>query len=200
MKTHRLIIVLTIIAAVAVACLHAAPAPGPTVVGVVDVNGVFQASQEWAAIKAEFERAGAEDKAIVEEIDKEVKKLNFNLEQLIDPEKNPQEHQATQLKLRKMLLDRTVASQFRQTEAARRIILRNHALYNKFAKICGELSLENGLQLILFKETEKLAPIKNHTQLLNQIGSRKVIWSAPELEITDRVIEKLNAAWDGRLR
>ena len=200
MKTHRLIIVLTVLAAVTAAYLHAAPTTGPTTVGVVDVTGVFQASQEWAAIKVEFDRAAVDDKAKLEEIDKELKKLNFNLEQLIDPKKNPQEYEATQLKLRKMLVERNVASQFRKAEAARRIILRNHALYNKFAKICGKLSLEIGLQLVLFKESEKLAPIKNHTQLLNQIGSRKVIWSAPELDITDLVIETLNANWDGRLR
>ncbi len=200
MKTHRLIIVLGVIAAVAAVCLAAAPGAEPTAVGVVDVNTVFHASREWAAITVEFKNAGADDKAKVEETDKEIKKLNFELEQLIDPQKNPQQYGATQVKLRRMLIDRNVATQFRQSEAARRMVLRNKALYNKLAGICGELALENGFHLILFKETENLAPFKNHTQLVNQIASRKVIWSAPELDITDRVVERLNAAWSGRFQ
>ncbi len=50
---------------------------------------------------------------------------------------------------------------------------------------------------MMFKEAEKLT-YKKPQDLVNQIGTRKLLWSADELDITDQVIQKLNNAWEAR--
>ena len=66
------------------------------------------------------------------------------------------------------------------------------------------LGLVGALSIVRFraaiKEPEELVRSQNLEQLSRQIGGRKVLWAAGELDITDQVIQKLDNAWDNTTR
>ncbi len=167
----------------------------PVAIAVIDVSRVFNECKERVDIRRNSTLAMQEAETAREEYNKKIRDLKDQLE-MINATASSVEFKQTQEMIRKAILERDFNFEFRKVELARDQIVRDEELYRKITQACEDVSEGNGFRLVLFKESPRLAPVKNHRQLLNQIAARKVLWSSKEMDITDQVIQTLDNVWE----
>jgi Skp family chaperone for outer membrane proteins len=161
-----------------------------TGVAVVDVQKAFDALREKTQVEAELTTAAdlvkTEDgkrQAKLRELDQDLKIMAVGT----PPYEKKQEE------LERAALDRQVWLQFQQGKLNRERAVRIEAIYKKMIETIGRVAQANGYKLVLFKEQDvNLGSISKPEQISAIIGSRKVLWSSDELDLTDQVVQRLN--------
>jgi Skp family chaperone for outer membrane proteins len=200
MSAPRLIIVLAVCAAAATAgWVSAAAQPrrpnSATTVAVVDLDRVFEQSLERAQIKKQFQLDVEAANKAVKQSEEKIKQLRFQLESLLDRNKNPKQYDRIESQMSELLVERAIRSQADKAQYTRTLIRSDRDLYFRILDQCAAVARDGGYQLVLFKEPPKLADVANHPQLASQFGARKVLWAADELDITDKVVARINGDW-----
>lgn len=196
-KEHLMTVMLAIAAIVAinwVALAANGPASAATAAAVVDVQKVFNTCGEKADIDANFQSSIEKLTADLEERNNQIKSDQFDLDLI---KADSPEYKQKREEIDRKIVALKVEENYRKATIVREQMLRYESLYRKLRKACGEVANEEDYDLVLFKEAEKLT-YKKPQDLVNQIGTRKLLWSADELDITDQVIQKLNNAWEAR--
>ncbi len=167
----------------------------PASIAVVDVQKVLNNCKEKAAIDADITTATETLKAEVDGHKHELRQLESDLE-LLDP--GSAAWKAKREEIDRKIVSAQVGSKYGELKIAREQILRYENLYNKLREACAEVAKANGYNMVLTKDPAKLQRSQNANQLVNQIASRKMLWAADDLEITDEVLQKMNTDWEMR--
>lgn len=161
----------------------------PTAVAVIDVEKVFNALAEKTQIEADLNSRQEKLVAERQERERELKNIKAELD-LLNPS-NPG-FLKKQEELERKLVDLQVWGQWQTQSMMRENRLQITGLYNKITAACGKVSKGNGYDVVLFKEsTTDFSNVKNE-ELSGVIRSRKVLWAAEDLDITDQVIQAMN--------
>ncbi|MFA6132687.1 MAG: OmpH family outer membrane protein [Phycisphaerae bacterium] len=198
-KTYTIV---ALVAALAVAAglllkesfAQTASAPATAIVAkaaVCDVQDLFtnykRAKDELATLADKRQAALAED----EKRGKAIDALQMELEGL---KQGSKEYQARLSELQRLTIDRAVNKQVQET-----MLLSEHRrltieLYNQIQQTIGKVAKEQGYNLVLYREQE-LVEARETEQVIEQIRTRKVIYSDPALDITKDVLSRLNESY-----
>jgi len=167
-----------------------------TAVGVCDVVEVFNNYQRAKDLTADFkvkrdsiqQQHDARSDAI-EEKDKELQSL---LEGSPEYEKQYRE-------LRMMVNDAQVWAQTEESLAQREHLRLTTEMYDEILGMISVVSNEQGFDIILFRETRD-TKADTMQDLLLQMQNRKVLYNNDDVDITDRVLNRLNMAYEANRR
>ena len=107
-------------------------------------------------------------------------------------------YQETQTKLENKALEFQVWKQFNQRKLEREKVVRLEALYRKVVDAIGGVAKQNNYDIVMFKDSTGDLKGENQQQLAAMIQVRKVLYSNPDLDITDQITQKLNNEWNNR--
>jgi len=195
MKNRNVWMVLALVMVVIVSAFVGAGAAGiakgrPVAVAVVDIEKVFNGIAEKNQVKADLttmaEKLGQEKLA-------RKKKLEADQQDLKDltPE-NPNFKKLSE-ELQQAAFEFDSWQRWQQARVSNEDRLRTVALYRKIVDSAGAVAKENGYDIVLFKEpsAERLLNLKPEA-LDDAMSTRKLLWYADDLEITDVVINTMN--------
>jgi Skp family chaperone for outer membrane proteins len=165
-------------------------------VAVIDIEKTFNTLEERSQIQADL--AVMVDKFSQESnvMNQEIKDLEEDLRVL---DSNSPSFKVKEETLSKKAFEKQAWMTWRQNFMQREQKLKQLDLYKKINTATAELAKENGYDLVLFKEP----PIENMARLNPQeqqdaMASRKLIFFAPDLEITDAVVTRMNNEYKNR--
>lgn len=165
-------------------------------IAVVDIEKTFNTLEERSQIQADL--AVMVDKFSQESnaMNQEIKDLEEDLRVL---EPTHPSFATKEAAVSKKAFEKQAWMTWRQNTMQREQKLRQLELYRKINLATAELAKENGYDIVLFKE----APIESMARLNPQeqqdaMGARKLIYFAPDLEITDAVITRMNNEYKNR--
>jgi len=165
-----------------------------TSVAVVDVSQAFNKCKEQADIQAEVQFAQDELSDTLDKMKKRIAEKKSDMD-LYKPGEDAWKQLAEQLS--RKIIEIEIEKKLGTQKIIREQIIRYEGLYLKLRDACGEIAMANGYDVVMYREPVKLART-NLEQLSNQIGARKVLWSADDLNITDQVLQVLDNAWGAR--
>ncbi|MBI1370921.1 MAG: hypothetical protein GC162_19990 [Planctomycetes bacterium] len=167
----------------------------PAVIAVVDVQKVFNSLDEKGSVEADI--TASTEKLQKEEQDRqtELKALQADLN-ILAP--GTPAFADTQEKLEKKAMEFQVWKQFNQNKLERDKAIRLEGLYMKVVGACEAIAKASGYDLVLFKDSTDALKGQNQQQLAALIQVRKVLYSAPDMDITDSVTQKINNEWNNR--
>jgi len=162
----------------------------PTAVAVVDVQRAFDSLQEKDQIEADL-RAEAERLKVDEENKKKsIRELQADLEILAQGAPAWKQKKAA---LDTALIELQVWRSFETNKLNRERGVQIENLYRKVVDAIGRVAKDNGYDVVLFKEKPVEFKGAKPEQIPTLIQVRKVLWSADELDLTDLVIQQMNA-------
>lgn len=170
---------------------QSAAGKGPTRVGVLDLVRVFNEFEQTKVLNAEIDKYKAklgEEKAQREEkIDTERKTLQTFAPDSADYQRRSKEVKKMMIEYRAWL----ESEQQNLTDEHRRWIERT---YDMVTQTTAAVARSHGIEVVITKE-ELDKSVSDTTVLLKQILNRKVVYSSPDLDITDEVMKNLNDAF-----
>lgn len=177
------------------ALVAAANKPRAVTVAVVDVQKVFNSLDEKASVEADITQQTESLQKQEQDKQTALKALQADLSVLVAGTKA---YDDTQDKLENKAIEFKVWQQFNQRKLEHDKAARLEALYKKVVDAIGSIAKSSGYDLVLFKDNTGDIKGENQQQLAAMIQVRKVLYSAPDLDITDQVTQKLNNEWNNR--
>lgn len=158
----------------------------PTATGVIDVQMVFESLKEKMQIEADL-------KSRLEQLNLQEQEQKQNLQELksdldiLAPDSPAYNEKQNQLEQKAIELQtwRTFQTQKLNRERGLQI----ERLYRKLIEAVGTVAEQNGFDLIMFKEKPVDFRGAKPEALNTLIQVRKVLWSAPDLDLTDQVTQ-----------
>jgi Skp family chaperone for outer membrane proteins len=167
-----------------------APAPA-TRVAVCDVEDIYANYTRARDLVAKLNQDRDAVRAENEERGRAIDALQMELEGL---KEDSQECQDRLNEIQRLTIDRQSWLQYKEA-----VILREHArltsqMYEQINQAVETAAKEGGIQIVLFKQRPNLQA-RDTRELLEQIRSRKVLYSDPGVDITQLVLTRLNDAY-----
>jgi Skp family chaperone for outer membrane proteins len=165
----------------------------PVAVAVVDIEKVFNSIAEKTQVKADLttmaEKLGAEKAAKKKELEAATDDLKAVA---VD---NPNYKKMSE-DLQQKAFEFDSWQRWQQARISNEDRLRTVALYKKICESAGAVAKENGYDIVLFKEPDvnRLLNLKPEA-LDDAMSTRKLLWYADDLEITDVVVNSMNNAF-----
>lgn len=161
----------------------------PTAVAVVDLVALFDALKEKMQIEADLK--ARLDKVMQEEEERKtaLKKMQDDLS-ILAPATPAFEQKQNELE--KGAIEMQAWMKFENNKFNRERAVRIEALYRKMLEAIGQVAKQNGCDVALFKERPVNFSNAKPEDLQRLIESRKVLWSADELDLTEQVVQKMN--------
>jgi len=173
-----------------------AAAPASTRVAVCDVIQVFnnyKRSQDLSAqLNQKRQQTALEEK-------KRVKEINALQMELTALKQGSPEYEKRVQKLQKLTIDVKVWKQFQEALIMSRHHKLTKDLYQEILATVARVAKEKNFQVVIYGQRSDI-PSKNTPQLLQMIEFRKVLYSAPGLDLTDTVLDRLNRNYHDRNR
>jgi Skp family chaperone for outer membrane proteins len=162
-------------------------------VAVVDVQRAFNAVKEKSQIDAELTTMADKVKQEDASRTKTIKELQQDLS-ILSP--GTAAHTQKQNDLEKAVLSRQVWLNYQQLKLNRERALRVENMYKKMLATIGRVATAEGYTVVLFKEQPvRFNNVTKPEQMNAVIQVRKVLWSAPNLDLTEQVILKMDAEY-----
>lgn len=193
-RIHVTLLVLAVLAAGAgifgSATAQVATSPAPTRVAVCDIEEVFgnyaratdllaKLNQDREALRAENEQRG-----------RAINAIQMELEGL---KEDSQEYQDRFNEMQRLTIERQAWLQFKEAAALREHGRLTGAMYEEINRAIETVARECGYQIVLFNQRSDFrTPTRD---VLEQIRARKVLYSDPEIDITQMVLSRLNDAY-----
>ncbi len=162
---------------------------GGTSIAVVSITDVFDALAERDAIQAEIVRMIDETKKWQQDKANEIKMIQNDLELL---DRNSPGYNETVEKWERMALALQIEMKFRESQIERQKALKLEALYRKILTGIESVAQAEGYDLVLAKDRTPSLRGLNQQQIAFTIDQRKNLYSNADLNITERVKQKLN--------
>ncbi len=163
----------------------------PTVVGTIDLPRVLESLDEWAA---EMQRAQAAGEAFQAELAQKRDDLDGLAADMEDFVLGTDQYAAAEHALKKASIDLRAFMSYadmREARTKQRAILR---IYNHVRSATQELSDRDGYGIVLMDDSA--IPIaEDSSDILGDISSRRVLYAAATLDITEPLIAFMNAQW-----
>ncbi|MEM1209628.1 MAG: OmpH family outer membrane protein [Planctomycetota bacterium] len=191
--------VLTLLAAVAVVGLGWSAVRGqagqaaPTAVGVVDVEEVFQGLKAQTEFEAEIQRKREELGVEAQSRQAAAKGMQDDLDMLTA---GTPAYEVKQTELERAAIDLDVWQRYEQLKLARQAKSQIEKLYRDVIDAVDRIATESGYDVVLLEQDRDAIDAENIQQLLGQIGTRKVLFAADRIDLTDTVIRRMNNEFD----
>jgi len=162
-------------------------------VAIVDMSRVLKESREWRDAVEERARVLDTMKRTLNKLSRRNQVLRNEYENL-PPGTEERQQKAAEIE--------RALQEFQQTRIdLEEQIARQHdksvrGLFGKLNRIVAAYAQQNGVQLVLKKQDVDLAEPETVEQSL-QIATTEVLYADPALDISDAVVEALNAAYEG---
>jgi len=162
-------------------------------VAIVDMSRVLKESREWRDAVEERARVLDTMKRTLNKLSRRNQVLRNEYENL-PPGTEERQQKAAEIE--------RALQEFQQTRVdLEEQIARQHdksvrGLFGKLNRIVAAYAQQNGVQLVLKKQDVDLAEPETVEQSL-QIATTEVLYADPALDISDAVVEALNAAYEG---
>jgi Skp family chaperone for outer membrane proteins len=162
---------------------------------VVDVQRVLNGLAEKNVVEADITRRGEQLQKQTQEKAKEVRDLEQDLSILgPDSEAYRQTNEKRQEKTIALEVWQRLKLQELETEKA----LQMEHLYRKLTAAVERLAKKQGYDLVLYKDETESLRAKTQQQVGAIISMRKVLYSAPELDLTDQLTQMLNNEFNNK--
>jgi len=163
--------------------------PTVTRIAVCDVVKVVQNYRKIADLNADLEKRRAKLNAEGEQRGKMIDQLQAELDQIAE---NSKEYEK---RLDEFLTKRAELRAWKEAQDA--LLLKWHFLatrqmFEEVLSAVDQVAKDQGIQLVLFKETEKFQSINSPELVQEMIGRRKVLYSDPSLDITEAIMSRMN--------
>lgn len=191
------ILSLIVVAALALAlqtsiAQNAAKPPGPaTRVAACDIASVFNRYQRATDLSNEFNERRDRIKAQDEAKGKEMDQVEKMLKELKPDSKQYQEQSAA---LEKLNIERTVWRKMQE-----QAVIKDHRdltehMYQEITNVIAQIAKDQGYDLVLYRDAAEMAS-ETTSELLGKIAQRKVLYCDPSLDVTETVLQRVNAAY-----
>jgi len=165
---------------------------GPLKIGVVNVAEVLIKCQENVDWEKQVQaQKGQVDRELLR-LTNEAEAIKQELEQSLVPGSPEYEKRLLEWFQKMASREATEEGHKRALETKSRVEM--ESLYEKLLAEVACLAQQEGFALVLAKN-DRSVKARSMSDLANLIGSRRVLFNAPGLEITDRVLENLNGAY-----
>lgn len=172
-----------------------AAGPRPTSIAVVDVQKVFNSLDEQSAIQADITRRGEKFQSESNDRAKEVRNLEQDLSILApDSEAYRQADEKRQQKA----IELEVWQKLKLQQLEREMAIQTEHLYRKITQAVDRLAKKQGYDLVLYKDETEPVRAKTQREVKVLINMRKVLYAAPELDVTDQITQALNNEFNNK--
>lgn len=166
---------------------------GPLKIGVVNVSKVLTECQENLDREKSIQEKQNQIKAKIQELETEANEIRNELENVLKPG-SPESAARMQEWFNKMALKEAYEKgQMKSLETDTQVW--TETLYQKFLDEVNRIARQKGLTLVLNKD-EMSVRQRNLDDLLSMIRSRRILYSAPTLDLTAEVLENMDKAYE----
>lgn len=162
----------------------------PAVVASVDVEKVYRSLDQLKASAAHIDAISADLEKRVGTIEEEFRTLKDDLESF--PPGSAAHNEAS----RKVVLregDRVALIEFAKLKIESENIRSVRDAYQAIRSACATLSKEQKIDLVFLDDTIPMITAANLDGTIEQISGRRMLYCNPALDITDALIERMNA-------
>lgn len=193
MKPTTLLLATTILAltlsAAALVTAQNAPAARPTAVAVVDLSAVLNKLEEKTTIEADLQVQTQQLKQEQTTKEQEINQLRADLD-VLSPDSEA--YQTKQNTLEEKAVELQAWTAYQTQKLNRQAADQIERLYRKMLDAVEQTAKARGADLVLFKEQAVNFRGAKREQLPLLIQNRKVLYSAPDLDLTDEVLALMN--------
>jgi Skp family chaperone for outer membrane proteins len=161
-------------------------------IGVVDVEKVFNELDERADILAGVQSEVQKLQQWEQQQRESLKKLQMDLD-LLKPD--TQEYINTREQLRRKAIEIRVELEVKQRQLEAEQAAKMEMLYRKILDGIARVAQEQNVQLVLMKDNTPAIRNANAQQIAAMVQGRKVLYSAPDMDMSEAVKRKLNAEY-----
>ncbi len=170
----------------------AGPAAGSKV-AVCDIVEIFVNYNRAKDLSGRLDEHGrkikAEDKKRIEAI----KAISVDLQGL---KEGSAEYDKQLDKMQRLTIDRKAWLEFQKALAQRKYHRMSKSLYEDISKMVAKVARERGCDVVLNKEQKDLLA-RNPKNILQEIASRRILYSSESVDITTTVLARLNRTYGG---
>jgi Skp family chaperone for outer membrane proteins len=174
---------------------QAAGSPRQVVVAVVDIQKVITDMAERSSIEAELVRRKDQLDRQDAEKQQEIRDLTQDLG-VLGPDSNA--FKETEAKAKERMIALEVWRRIERESLEREAIIQRERLYRIATDAVARLAKKNAYDLVLTRDEIDSSRIRAREQLELAMATRKVIYAASELDITDQVAQLLNNEFKNR--
>lgn len=163
----------------------------PTATAVVDVQQVFSSLEERTQLEADMQGRAEQFSQQRQNREQQIQQLQQEL-QVLNPGSDA--YQQKQDEYGKAVMEYQVWARFEEQKLKVEHALQLERLYRRTTDAISKVAQEYGYDIVLYKEQ----PLQLNRQELNidqvrsQIAIRKVLYASDTVEVTDRVIQRMN--------
>ncbi len=166
-------------------------APSYTRLAVCDVANVFNKFTHATDLTNEFQ--GRRDRVKADD-DEKAKQIDAQMALVKELAVGSKKHDEETEKLQKMDVERQVWRKMQEASVMRDYRLATEKMYTEICEAVMATAKDQGYDIVLYRDSVELNS-ESPTELLGKIALRKVLYNDPAVDITDAVIERVNATY-----
>lgn len=191
MRRTTLVALVALCAPITAALLWAARSPErPAVIACVDLDKTFSQLEQLKDADSRRER-------IKSEMDRKIETLKEELQGLSEELESFKPGSATYLEAERKAIARSgdlnALQAFSELRREREVAEATREAYLAIRRACGELANEMKIDVVLIDDSIPPIFAADLQTTRNQINGRRVLYTNPQLDISDLVVERLNA-------
>jgi Skp family chaperone for outer membrane proteins len=163
-----------------------------TGIATFDLEKTFEALEEWKAGIGQLQTIANGLNSVTDEMAKQLKTMNEELEDL---QPGAPKHKETMDKIVQATNDYSAQVEFNRfkidTERARVV----RRVYNSIRKEAEKLATERGYAVVFVDDSVSPIPPGSEEEMMRQITARRMVYTSPEVDVTDELISRMNSAW-----
>lgn len=193
MKPTRVLLAATALAltfgAAVLVTAQSAPAARPTSIAVVDLSAVLNKLEEKTSVEADLQVQTQQLKQEQTVKEQEINQLRADLD-VLSPDSEA--YQSKQEALEEKTVELQAWTAYQTQKLNRQAAEQIERLYRKMLEAVEQTAKARGCDLVLFKEQAVNFRGAKREQLPLLIQNRKVLYSAPDLDLTQEVLTLMN--------
>lgn len=162
----------------------------PVAIAVVDVETVFESLNEQTAIQADLTSRINNLQKWEQGQRKAIQTKQQDELPVLPPD--GEAYKKTVAEIEQLAIGLQVELQFRQRQIEREKAVQTEVLYRKILAMVERVAKADRYDLVLFKDKTPKMEGANQQQVAALIQVRKLLYSAPDLDITDQITQKIN--------
>jgi Skp family chaperone for outer membrane proteins len=167
------------------------PAAGTSLTAVCNVSSILNNYTRVEDLKADMNKKMLDLK---KEDDTRTQALDSLTSELGALAKGSKEYQTKRAEIDKQMLEHKVWAEMQQLSLQRQYQELTEEMYRSVLESVKAVALAKGFQLVIYQDEMDLAS-KNPDELRAKISQRKLLYNDPSLDITNAVLEHLNAQY-----
>lgn len=162
----------------------------PAVVASIDLEKIYESLLEQAAADATLEQIAATMNVSIEAKRKELEDLQTELDSFTP---GSPAHKSLTSKISERMVSYTSHVEFnrQKLEARRAELIRR--VYDRIKAVLKVMAKENGWDVVFLDDSIPPLEATDATRTMQQISARRMLYCDPTLDVTDLVVERLNA-------